>query len=469
MNETSLAARILSFRIHSLYERGIARMNDFEAQIASRKSRIASGEPPAPHVLAQKRAKPPTLAPAHAPAPTRQKARRPRWQPIAPATAPAARPRSRADIITALAIFAYLAMLIVLNATLDFERPADVQAGIAYAKARVVAVESDTVQPDPDFPDISIGRQDLTLELTSGARRGELIKTYNLVERFINNPAKPGAKFVLSSYDGFATAIVVDYDREAPLYALAAVFAAAVILLGRRKGWRSLLALVFTLANIIFLFIPLIIQGADPIWAASLAVAASTVVTLWILNGWSAKTVSAVISCASCTFLAGLVAFLFGAAASISTMNTPEAETLLFVSRGTNLSFRHLLFAGVLFSALGAITDTAMSISSAIFEMRELNPGLSRGRLFRSGMSIGRDVMGTMTDTLILAFTGGSINSIVIFYMYSLPYMRLINMQLLIAEALRGLSASIAVVVSIPIAAFFAALLCGAGDAAEAG
>jgi uncharacterized membrane protein len=368
--------------------------------------------------------------------------------------------------VTVLALAAYTIFLVAFNATLDYERPADYQAGIAYAKGRVLSIESDTIQPDPDFPDIKIGRQELTLEITEGAHKGESIRTYNLVERFINSPAKVGTKYILSSYDDFITALVVDYDREAPIYALAAIFAASVILLGRGKGLRSLLALLFTLANIIFLFIPLIVRGMDPIWAASLAVAASTVATLWMLNGWSPKTVSAVISCASCTFLAGLVAFLFGALSSITTMNTPEAETLLFVSRGTNLSFRHLLFAGVLFSALGAITDTAMSISSAIFEMRELNPSLPRARLFSSGMSIGRDVMGTMTDTLILAFTGGSINTIVIFYMYALPYQRLANMQLLVVEVLRGLSASIAVVVSIPVAAFFAAMLCDAGAGA---
>jgi uncharacterized membrane protein len=367
------------------------------------------------------------------------------------------------SVLTAAALAAYLAFLAAFNATLDFERPADYQAGIAYARARALSIESDTIQPDPEFPDIRIGRQELVLEITEGAHKGERVRTYNLVERLINSPASVGTKFILSSYDDFVTALVVDYDREGTLWALAAVFAASVLLLGRKKGLRSLLALLFTLANIIFLFIPLIIRGMDPIWAASLAVAASTVATLWMLNGWSPKTISAIISCASCTFFAGLISFLFGAMSSITTMNTPDAETLLFVSRGTSLSFRHLLFAGVLFSALGAITDTAMSISSAIFEMRELNPSLPRQRLFASGMSIGRDVMGTMTDTLILAFTGGSINTIVIFYMYALPYQRLVKMQLLVVEVLRGLSASIAVVVSIPVAAFFAAMLCDAG------
>ncbi|MDR0381611.1 MAG: YibE/F family protein [Oscillospiraceae bacterium] len=368
--------------------------------------------------------------------------------------------RGLSSRITAAAIGAFLLFLLVFNLTLRFRRPADIEAGIAYAKARVIGIENDTVRPDPDFPDIRIGRQDLVLEITGGAHRGEIIRTYNLVERIINNPARVGTRFIISSYDNFLTALVVDYDREAVVYGLAALFAAAVVALGRRKGARSLLALLFTLVCIFFFFIPLTVVGVDPILAALAVVAVSTVVTLWMLNGWSAKTASAVVGCVTCTFLAGLVAFLFGALARVTTMNTPEAETLLFVSRGTHLSFRHLLFAGVLFSSLGAITDTAMSISSSIFELRALNPKLPRTQLFRSGMNIGRDVMGTMTDTLILAFTGGSINTLVIFYMYALPYMRLINMQLLVVEILRGLSSSIAVVVSIPVTALLAVLLC---------
>ncbi|MDR2671484.1 MAG: YibE/F family protein [Oscillospiraceae bacterium] len=368
--------------------------------------------------------------------------------------------RGLSSTITAAAIGVFLLFLLVFNLTLRFQRPADIEAGIAYTKARVIGIESDTIQPDPDFPDIRIGRQDLVLEITEGAHKGRIIRTYNLVERIINNPAQIGTRFILSSYDDFITALVVDYDREAILYGLAALFVAAVVLLGRRKGVHSLLALLFTLVCILFFFIPLIVVGVDPIAAAMLVVAVSSVVTLWMLNGWSPKTISAVVGCVACTFLAGLVAFLFGAAARITTMNTPEAETLLFVARGTHLSFRHLLFAGVLFSSLGAITDTAMSISSSIFEMRALNPQLPRAQLFRSGMNIGRDVMGTMTDTLILAFTGGSINTLVIFYMYALPYMRLINMQLLVVEVLRGLSSSVAVVASIPVTALLAMLLC---------
>jgi uncharacterized membrane protein len=362
--------------------------------------------------------------------------------------------------ITIAALALFLAGIAALNMMLEYQRPADYALGVEYARARVIAIESDTIAPDPAYDGIRIGRQDLVLEITSGKHRGEIIRTYNLVERIINNPAQIGTAFIISSYDDFITCVVTDYDRRPVTFALAALFAAGVALLGGKKGIKSLAALVFTLMCIVFLFIPLIISGVNPIAAALPVVAASTVVTLWLPHGWSAKTVTAVISCAVCTLLAGLISALFGALANITTMNTPEAESLLFIAQGTNLSFRHLLFAGILFSSLGAITDTSMSISSAVFEMRALNPQIERARLMRSGMNIGRDIMGTMTDTLILAFAGSSVNTIVTLYMYGIPYLRLINMQLLVVEVLRGLSSTTAVVASIPvttlIAVFFA-------------
>ena len=98
--------------------------------------------------------------------------------------------------------------------------------------------------------------------------------------------------------------------------------------------------------------------------------------------------------------------------------------------------------------------DTTMSITSSVFEMYEVNNNLTSSQLFNSGMNIGKDVMGTMTNTLILAFTGSSINIVVIYFMYNLPYMQLINIDSIVIEIIQGISGGIALVLSIPISAF---------------
>jgi uncharacterized membrane protein len=194
----------------------------------------------------------------------------------------------------------------------------------------------------------------------------------------------------------------------------------------------------------------------DAIISAAIVVALSTAVSLFSLNGWSRKSVISGVSCALCTFAAGIVAFIAGDAAHINTLNTAESELLLFVTQDTNFQIHHLLFAGILFAALGAVMDTSMSITSAIAELIEVNPGMSSKELFKSGMNIGRDVMGTMTNTLILAFTGSGINLFVIFYMYQYQYTYLFNMQTLVVEFIQGLSGSIAVILSIPVSALLA-------------
>ena len=368
---------------------------------------------------------------------------------------PKLKPHS-AKIAGAILIVLYVLFLIFFNRTLEYPKPGDALEGIEYATGRVVAIENDTLAPDPAFPYIEIGRQNLTLELEGGKYGGRTVTALNFIERGMNTPAKIGTRMVLSSYDGFFTTLVVDYNREPVIYTLLAVFLGLVIWFGRMKGAKSIFSLGFTLTSIIFLFIPMTVRGVNAIVAASIVVVLSTAVSLLCLNGWSRKSIISGISCALCTFAAGMTAFIAGTAAHINTLNTAESELLLFVSQGTKLQIHHLLFAGILFAALGAVMDTSVSITSAVAELKEVNPKMSPKELFRSGMNIGHDVMGTMTDTLILAFTGSSINLFVMFYMYQYQYTYLINMQALVVEFIQGLSGSIAVILSIPVSALLA-------------
>ena len=355
----------------------------------------------------------------------------------------------------------FVLFLIIFNRTLDYQKPGDALEGIEYSTGRVVKIDNDTLAPDPAFPYISIGRQNLTLVIEGGKYDGQTATSVNFIERGMNSPAKIGTRMVLSSYDGFFTAMVIDYNREPVIYALLAVFLGLIVWFGRVKGLKSIYALGFTLGSILFLFIPMTVRGVDAIVAASVVVALSTAVSLFSLNGWSKKSILSSISCILCTFSVGLIAFIAGAVAHISTINTPESEMLLFIAQDTKLQIHHLLFAGILFAALGAVMDTSMSITSAIVELKDVNPGMKSKELFRSGMNIGRDVMGTMTNTLILAFTGSSINLFVMFYMYQYQYTYLMNMQTLVVEFIQGLSGSIAVILSIPVSALLAARFIG--------
>ena len=366
---------------------------------------------------------------------------------------------NKKNIIWIWFMLSFFIFLIIFNKRLDYKKPEDRPVGIEYAKAEVISIVSEELEPDPDFPYINIGKQNLELKILSGDRKGEVVTANNFIGRVDNKPAKVGTKFIISSFDDFITTVIVNYSREMALYLLVLIFMFIVIFIGRLKGIKSLFSLGFTMVCIIFLFIPLIIRGMNPIVASVIIVILSTGVTMLSLNGVSKKTMVACFSCILCTAIAGILAYLFGVITNISSFNTYEAQDLLFVAQKTSLRIKDLLFAGIIIASLGAIMDTTISITSSVFEMFEVNKELTSEQLFTSGMNIGKDVMGTMTNTLILAFTGSSINIVVIYFMYNLPYMQLINIDSIVIEVIQGISGGIALVLSIPISAFAASKL----------
>jgi uncharacterized membrane protein len=294
------------------------------------------------------------------------------------------------------------------------------------------------------------------MELLTGPDKGTRVLLNNFVTRTDNKPASVGTKMIVNSYDGFQTGMISSYSREIPSYILGLIFFAAVALIGRRKGLKALFALAFTLVCVLFLFVPMLLRGVNPVVASSVVVVLSTAVTLLALNGLSPKTIIAGASCILCTFIAGGIALAFGAVTNFSTYNTPETENLIFIAQNTALGIHDVIFAGIIIATSGAMMDTTMSLASALQEMKELNPETPAEQIMKSGMNIGRDVMGTMTNTLILAFTGSGVNSLLVIFMYNMPYKRIINMDLLIAEIMKGMSGSTAIALSIPITALLA-------------
>ncbi|MDU2196880.1 MAG: YibE/F family protein [Peptostreptococcaceae bacterium] len=365
------------------------------------------------------------------------------------------------NIIWTIFMISFSILLYFLNSSLEFNKPEDAPIGVVYEKAVVTKITSNTLAPDPDYPYINIGKQYLEVKITSGENKGKIVSVINFVGRTDNKPVKVGTRLVVSSYDDFISTIIVNYNREISIYILLFIFIFVVLFLGKSKGAKSLFSLVFTMICIFFIFIPLIIKGMNPIVSSIIIVILSTMVTMISLNGATKKTFVASLSCILCTIVAGLIAYIFGKFNNISTFNTVELQDLLFVSTKTSLKVKDLLFAGILISSLGAIMDTTMSITSSIFEMKDVNNNLSKSQLFISGMNIGKDIMGTMTNTLILAFTGSSINILIIYFMYNMPYIQLINIDLIVLEIVQGLSGGIAVILSIPITAFAASELIG--------
>ena len=234
----------------------------------------------------------------------------------------------------------------------------------------------------------------------------------------------------------------------------------ATVLVGGKVGAKSLVGLAVTLACLFWILIPLLMKGAPTLLTTLLVCAYITVVTLTILGGFRRKTV-----CAMVGTLAGVaLAMAFGLAAQallqVDGLRLSDVEPLLQLRQtGTPIGLRGLLVAGVVISALGAVMDVAMSISSALSEVHAVAPERGWKDLVRSGMNIGRDMVGTMTNTLILAFLGSGLTLIIYLYSLGLDPHQLISSAYLATEAVSSIASSIGVILAVPLTAVFTALI----------
>ena len=364
-----------------------------------------------------------------------------------------------------------LVLALLVLAALWLNRPEEgtptASSQLIFVPAKVTAVLEDDAQPDWENSEgRRIGTQELEIRILSGRHRGEVLPLTNYLSALFNVDVGVGDRIIvrlITQEDGSYYASLFNYDRALVMGGALLVFCAVLVLLGGRKGVRALLGLVFTLVCLWFLLIPGLIRGlpAIPLTIAVAAVCAAA--SLILLDGPSRKSLCAILGCVGGVAAAGLFAALVGALTPMDGFNMSEAENLLLYGAEKGLSIRGLLVCGVLVAALGAVMDVAMSIASAAWELREHNDGLSRRELFRSGMNIGRDAMGTMANTLILAFAGSSFNLLILIQIYDIPFLQLANTDFLCIEMLQSVAGSMGILLTVPLVAAISAYLMAPG------
>lgn len=256
-------------------------------------------------------------------------------------------------------------------------------------------------------------------------------------------------------------AFVAGYVRHQYIGVLLFIFALLVIFIGRSKGVNALISLLITVLLVIKVFLPKIILGENPVTISIYVAIIITITTLVIISGFTKKTVAAIVGTISGAILAGALTYAFGHYGKLLGFSSEEIMALNYLPQGTVFNFKGLLFASILLGALGAVMDVSMSIASSIDEMKRIDPLMSISRLFQSGMNVGRDIMGTMINTLILAYTGSSFNIMILILAYNKPLLEVINYDLIVVEIVRSLCGTIGLVATIPFTALIAAWLNG--------
>lgn len=323
------------------------------------------------------------------------------------------------------------------------------------------AVVQEIIENDSSEYGSSVGKQRVKLKLLSGEHRGKVIYASSFSGYLYGTDCSENMRVIVSlsvSGDDYI-ASVYGYDRSPVIYGFIGLFLLILCIIGSKKGFKSAISLIFTFICIIFLFIPMIYRGYSPFLSAVIIVILVTIVSMYLIDGITIKSISAILGTVIGVIIAGIFASGFGHLAKISGYNVSEIEELVFVANNTNLKIGGLLFSGILIASLGAVMDVSMSVASTINEIHYKKPNISSKELFKSGINVGKDMMGTMSNTLILAFTGGSINTLILNYSYDMQYNQVINMYSIGIEIMQGISGSIGVILAVPLVAFITSFL----------
>ena len=332
-----------------------------------------------------------------------------------------------------------------------------VRTGQTFEKAEVTEILQDNLNSNGT----RVGEQKVRVKMLTGARKGEKLDVTSSSGYLFGAACTVGMKVVvMQSVAGETTiASVYSQDREWVIYIFALLYLLALCVIGGKQGIKGCLGLIFTFFCVIFVYLPLVYLRFSPFWAAVFICFLTTLVTMYLIGGPTKKTCAATLGTLAGVVLAGLSAWCFSKASGISGYNVSDIETLMTLWNTNRIQVGGLLFSGLLISCLGAVMDVAMSISSAIDEIYKQNTSLTRKELFKAGMRVGRDMMGTDSNTLILAFAGSSISTLLLDYAYDLPYQQIINSNNIGIAIMQGLAGSFGIVLSVPLTVLICTVL----------
>lgn len=320
-----------------------------------------------------------------------------------------------------------------------------------------------------DAESINQGEQTTKQEVTVRVLTGDFKGSERIIDNMLTgNPAydiplSKGDKVILhmEPVSDTVTApedvdiFIADIQRNTELYIFTGIFCILLLIIGQKKGLTSIISILSTLALIFFMLMPMILNGFCPIASAVLTGIISTVITIYLVGGFNSKSSAAIIGTSISLAFAGALSMLAIYFAHLTGF-AGEENMFLYTAR-PDLSFTGILSASMIIAALGALMDTAVSIASTVNEIYETDKTLSVKQLFKSGMNVGRDIIGTMSNTLILVYLGSSLPLVLL--SSNIDMNKFFNLNQVATEILSAITGSIAILVCVPATAIIAAIL----------
>lgn len=320
-----------------------------------------------------------------------------------------------------------------------------------------------------DAESINQGEQTTKQEVTVRVLTGDFKGSERIIDNMLTgNPAydiplSKGDKVILHMEPVSDTVttpedvdiFIADIQRNTEIYIFTGIFCILLLIIGRKKGLTSIISILSTLVLIFFMLMPMILNGFCPIASAVLTGIISTVITIYLVGGFNSKSSAAIIGTSISLVFAGALSMLAIYFAHLTGF-AGEENMFLYTAR-PDLSFTGILSASMIIAALGALMDTAVSIASTVNEIYETDKTLSVKQLFKSGMNVGRDIIGTMSNTLILVYLGSSLPLVLL--SSNIDMNKFFNLNQVATEILSAITGSIAILVCVPATAIIAAIL----------
>lgn len=298
----------------------------------------------------------------------------------------------------------------------------------------------------------------MTLDLTDITGTGKGVIEAKVGDRLLGY-------FVEEQATGALVGTCTGFQRDLPLGWLALGFVVLLILFFGRGGVKSFSALVVTCIMLIFVMIPLVYHGMDPVLAVAVFGFATIVVTLLMVYGPSSTSLAAGCGAIGGVLTSALIAYLMKEIMWITGTVSEESISLLYTDNGRKLDVSAIAFAAIVIGSLGGTIDVSVSIASSLEELKgKMGQSITGWELARSGMTVGRSIMGASLNTMILAYVGSSFQLLMLFSAYNMKMIDIINHEMIAVELLRSLAGCFGLLMTVPITSVVAAVFTSRGN-----
>ncbi len=316
---------------------------------------------------------------------------------------------------------------------------------------RVTDVKAQSVNGESEIVTVYFKAQALNTQ-----RRGKTLDVIQEIDKsyaFSPRQVEQNDKILVESYteNGETLFYFGDFVRITPLIWLLAVFCVLIVVFSKAQGLKTIISLAFTCLSVFCVLIPAILNGHNIYFWSVLVCVYITVMTLSIISGFNMKALCAGIGCICGVLCAGIIVLIMDKFLNMTGLLEEESIYLYQLYPDNPINLKAIIFAMIIVGAVGAVMDVSMSISSSLYELRIKSPDIKPAELMKSGFTIGRDMMGTMANTLVLAYIGSSLTCVLLLVSYNANIEQVINKEMIIAEILQALAGSMGMLLTLPL------------------